>query len=137
MSKIRAFIISGIMVLVATVLMGTIYTFSNISYSYVVDTDNYNKNVEIKNVKVINKIEADRVDGPNIVDNDLTLSIDIAPYETYSFKYDIVNTTGIDYELSKLLVSCAGDVDVNNYLSISINYENGTSTLVVDVTNTT
>lgn len=128
MSKTRALVFSGIFILLATFLMGSIYAYGDITYSYSdKGTTDIIKKIEVKNIKVLNTIETDRVDGPNVVDNDLLLDIDLKPYETYSFKYDVVNSTEFDYEFTKNLITCLNDEDANNYLTVNVGYENGKS----------
>jgi hypothetical protein len=125
MSKIKALIISGILVLVATVLMGSIYTFGNISYSYVPTFDYKDRDVTIKNVKVVEGIDTTRVDGPSVVGNDINVDIDLEPNEVFTFKYDIVNNTNLDYEFTKMIINCLNDTNVNDYLSVSTYYQDG------------
>jgi hypothetical protein len=119
MNKMHAVIISGVLILVATVIMGSMYTMSSISYSYVID-DSIIEGIKINNINTVQKIDTIRLAGPTIDTTDVNLELDLEPYETYEFTYDIVNTTSINYKFSKVLVNCLNDPDVNNYLTIKM-----------------
>lgn len=125
MTKVRTIIMSCVLVLIATFMMGTMYVFSNVTYSYTgSDVATKSDFVELKNLKVINGVDSSRVDGPHIIDDNVKVDIDLEPYETFTFKYDVVNKTGFDYELKKVLINCLNDESVNDYLSVSMTYEN-------------
>ena len=132
MSKLRATIVSCVLVLMATVIMSFMYIFSNVSYSYVPKEFSAVSKLITNNVQVIQGIEAYRVDGPNINNNDINIELDLKPNETYQFSYDVINKTGVDYELSKVLINCLNDENVNDYLTVDMRYEDGT--LVTDKT---
>ena len=125
MSKLRALIISGVLVLVATVIMGSMYTMGSISYSYVTNDASLIDKVLINNITTIEGIDTTRLDGPTINGNDISLELDLLPYETYKFSFDLVNSTNVDYRLNKLLINCLNDERVNDYLTISMFYDNG------------
>ena len=125
MTKLRAVIISGVFVLMATVIMSFMYIFSNVSYSYVPKEFVVNNKIVVNSIEVLKGVDSYRVDGPNIVDNDINLDIDLKPYETYQFKFDVVNKTSVNYVLSKLSVNCLNDEKVNDYLTIDMRYEDG------------
>ncbi len=125
MSKLRATIICCVLVLVATVIMSFMYIFSNVTYSYVPKEYALASKIITNNVQVIKGIDTYRVDGPNINNNDINLELDLNPYETYQFSYDVSNKTGVDYELSKVLINCLNDENVNDYLTVDMRYEDG------------
>lgn len=126
MTKLRAVIMSGVLCLMATVIMSFMYIFSNVSYSYVPNEFVTTNELVTNNIQVIKGVDSYRVDGPNIVGNDINLDIDLKPYETYQFKYDIVNKTSVNYELSKVAVNCLNDEKANDYLTVDMKYEDGT-----------
>ena len=103
MTKLRAVIMSGVLCLMATVIMSFMYIFSNVSYSYVPNEFTVSNEIVINSIEVLKGVDAYRVDGPNLVNNDINLDIDLKPNETYKFKFDIVNKTGVNYVLDKCL----------------------------------
>ena len=132
MTKLRAVIMSGVLCLMATVIMSFMYIFSNVSYSYVPNEFIASNEIVINNIEVLKGVDPYRVDGPNIVGNDINLDVDLKPYETYKFQFDIVNKTSVNYVLSKVGVNCLNDAKVNDYLTVDMRYEDGT--LVTDNT---
>ena len=137
MSRIKAIIISGVFVLIATIMMGSMYVFSNISYSYSYDDISVSTDVLINNIKTIKAIDTVQLDGPNIKGEQIDLEVDLQPYETYEFSFDVNNLTNIDYKLNKLQINTY-DEDANDYLTFDMTYDNGKQVNVYDelLTNT-
>ena len=129
MSKLRAVIISCVLVVMSTALMGGLYIFSNISYSLPDDVEYAANDITINNIEALSKIDTTRVSGPKLIGNDIDLSLDLYPNEEYVFRYDITNLTDIDYYLKEFIMSCTSDVDVNNHLTIEAKYDNGEQVL--------
>jgi hypothetical protein len=125
MDKLRAGIISGVLILIATVMMGSMYTISSKSYAYSYE-DGVISDIVVNNIDVLESIDSTRVDGPNIVNNDIELELDLEPYETYKFTYDVVNNTSLDYRLNNIAINCLNDENVNDYLTVNLFYDNGT-----------
>lgn len=124
MSNLRAGIISGVFILMATVIMGSMYTLSAKSYAIPYDNNKIG-DILVNNINVTESIDSTRVDGPNIIDDDIELELDLEPYETYKFTYDIVNKTSLNYKLNDIVVNCLNDENVNDYLTINLVYDNG------------
>ena len=126
MTKTREIIFSLVFIFIDTIMMSSLYIFGeNQTFAYVA-VSGEGSSIKINNINVDTDIETTRYDGPNIIDNDLDIDIDLYPYEEFKFTYDIVNTTSLDYKLTKVLINCLNNKDVNNYLSIDLFYEDGT-----------
>lgn len=126
MSKLKAVIVSCVMVLMATALMGGLYIFSSISYSLPDSDIAYQNDITINNIEVLLGVDTYRVDGPNLVGNDIKLDIDLLPNESYTFRYDINNFSEFDYNLKEFIISCDNNDNVLNYIDVDVRFEDGT-----------
>jgi len=126
MSKERATIVVSVFVLVAAVLMGVMYTYNNTEISYSMSDTSLVDDIKINNITTISGIDTLRLDGPNIEGHDINVDLDLLPNETYKFSFDLVNKTKLKYKMNRVRINCLNDVDVNNNLTVSMKYEDGT-----------
>ena len=124
MSKLKFIISSCIIVLLIVGMLSISVVLNNKTYS-LPDADVYANNIAINDIEVLNRIDSKRVDGPNLSGDDINVDLILLPNETYTFRYDIVNSTNRDYTLKEFLISCDNNENAGNYLNIDAQFENG------------
>lgn len=124
MSKPKFIVYSSIIVLLIVGMLSLSVVLNNKTYS-LPDTEVYTNELSINDIEVLNKIDSKRVDGPNLKNNNIDLYLELLPNETYTFRYDIINSTKKDYTLNEFLISCDNNPYAAEYLTIDAQFENG------------
>ena len=125
MKNMKAFVLSGIIILVATVMMGSMYVLGNKSYALPNTYAMSGNDITISNIQTVETIDTERIGFPTVVGNSVELELDMMQHETYTFKVDLTNATSLDYKITSIDVLCLNDENVNDYIDVNMYYDNG------------